>query len=197
MSPETSKTAFSSKVGFDLDGVLFYNPLRIIRKPADFIKKGATLAYIPKTKLEQFLWRIIHQSSFKPADGWQDIKALTQEGIIMPYVITARFKCLKDDFTRCMHKIDASTYFAGQYQNLQDELPHRYKERMIHELGIEYYIEDNWNIVEYLNKVTKATILWVSNPLDADIPYDYRFDNLKDALVGLRNMIQLHHTKNI
>lgn len=178
------------KVGFDLDGVLFYNPLRIIRGPLDAIKKGATLHYIPRTPIERFIWRIIHLSSYTPAKGWQDIRRLTQEGLIEPYVITARFSCLRDDFEKCMKIIDARDYFAGCYQNLNDEQPHLYKERMIRELGIQIYIEDNWNIIEHLQSTTNTTIYWVSNFLDANIAFDRRFSDLTHAIRALEQEVK-------
>lgn len=178
------------KVGFDLDGVLFFNPLRFVRGPLDLIKKGATLEYIPKTRIEQYLWRIIHMSSFTPASGWQRIRELSDAGLIEPYVITARFQCLQKDFERCMQIVNARDYFAGCYQNLQDEQPHKYKERMIKELGIEYYVEDNWNIVEHLVKTTSANILWVSNMFDANIEFERRFNNLSEALQELEVIVK-------
>ena len=186
----SSQTIKPIKVGFDLDGVLFFNPLRFVRGPVDLIKKGATLQYIPKTKVEQFLWRIIHMSSFTPATGWQQIRTLTEEGLIEPYVITARFKCLQKDFEHCMRVVNASEYFTGCFQNLQDEQPHKYKERMINALGIEYYIEDNWNIVEHLKKTTPAKILWVSNLFDANIDFERRFNDLSGALQELKTLVK-------
>ncbi len=191
MPPQTIKTALKPlKVGFDLDGVLFFNPLRFVRGPLDLIKKGGTLEYIPKTRIEQFLWRIIHMSSFTPASGWQKIRDLSKAGLIEPYVVTARFKCLKKDFDHCMQIVNAPDYFAGYYQNLQDEQPHKYKERMINELGIEYYVEDNWNIVEHLTKTTSAKILWVSNIFDANIEFERRFNNLAEALQELETIVK-------
>jgi len=178
------------KVGFDLDGVLFFNPLRFVRGPLDLIKKGGTLQYIPKTRIEQWLWRIIHMSSFTPATGWQEIRRLSKLGLIEPYVITARFKCLQKDFERSMEIVDAPDYFTGCYQNLRDEQPHLYKERMIKELGIEYYVEDNWNIVEHLSATTSAEILWVSNIFDANIEFDRRFNNLAEAMQEIEVIVQ-------
>jgi hypothetical protein len=190
MPSQTVKTRKPIKVGFDLDGVLFFNPLRFVRGPLDLIKKGGTLQYIPKTRIEQALWRIIHMSSFTPAAGWQTIRALTKAGLIEPYVITARFKCLQKDFERCMEIVDAPDYFAGYYQNLQDEQPHIFKERMIKELGIEYYVEDNWNIVEYLTKTTSTQVLWVSNLFDANIEFERRFNSLAEALQEIEVIVR-------
>ncbi|MBP6993661.1 hypothetical protein KBB12_00270 [Candidatus Woesebacteria bacterium] len=193
MPSQTIKSHQPIKVGFDLDGVLFFNPLRFVRGPLDLIKKGGTLQYIPKTRLEQFLWRILHMSSFTPASGWQTIRTLTRAKLIEPYVITARFKCLQKDFEKCMRVVDAPDYFVGCYQNLNDEQPHKYKERMIKELNLEYYVEDNWNIVEHLTKTTSAQILWVSNLFDADIQFDRRFNNLAEALQELETITKQPH----
>ncbi len=56
------------KVGFDLDGVLLYNPARIVRMPITvlkhmFTKKKKLHFRIPQSSFEKTMWRIFHWSS--------------------------------------------------------------------------------------------------------------------------------------
>jgi len=182
------------RVGFDLDGVLFFNPLRVVRRPIEIFKKyilrkDTMNFYIPKTKAEKLMWKIVHMSSLTPARGWENIRKLTQEGLIEPYLITARFACLKNDFGRCKMRIKADEYFAGTFHNDKDEQPHLFKERMVRELGIEYFVEDNWNIVDHLSKNTSTKVLWISNIADNDIKFDERFSDLEKAIKRLSELV--------
>lgn len=180
-------------VGFDLDGVLFFNPLRVVRRPIELFKKyilrkDTMSFYIPKTKIEQLMWKVVHMSSLTPAKGWETIRELKELGIIEPYLITARFECLKNDFRRCKNRIKADEYFAGTFHNEKNEQPHLFKERMVRELGIKYFVEDNWNIVDHLTKSTDAKVLWISNIADQDIQFKERFSDLEKAIKRLSEL---------
>ena len=91
------------KVGFDFDGVVIYNPMRILRPFASFIKKKNLLSrkelefFIPTKKWEKFLWFLAHQTSLFPANGWQRIDKLKQQKIIKPYLVTGRNTFLEKD----------------------------------------------------------------------------------------------------
>lgn len=181
-------------VGFDLDGVLFFNPFRIVRKPVELLKKyvlhrKTMLFYIPRSPLEKIFWKLVHMSSLSPAHGWKRIRTLAQNGSIEAHLITARFACLKSDFDRCVRSLDGGSYFKTTIHNAHDEQPHLFKERMIKELGIKYYIEDNWNIVDHLSTHTDATILWITNAMDLSIDYPERFNNLDEAMTRLEALI--------
>ncbi len=73
------------KVGFDLDGVLLYNPLRVARPIIAFVKfilfnhKRPLTFYYPKTKLEKWLWWFFHKSSLFIAPGFDEIKKLAKQ----------------------------------------------------------------------------------------------------------------------
>lgn len=182
------------RVGFDLDGVLFFNPLRVVRRPIELVKKhilkkNTVDFYIPKSSLEKLIWKIAHMSSIRPASGWQKIRELTEAGLIEPYLITARFECLKNDFARCKSRISADDYFAGTHHNSKDEQPHLFKERMVKELDIQYFVEDNWNIVNHLSKNTNTKVIWISNVVDQDIQFEERVFDLSSAMKRLSELV--------
>jgi len=182
------------KVGFDLDGVLLYNPARIFRPIIYFIKKyilkrKTNQFYYPKNKLEKLIWLFLHKSSLFPAPGVKKIKQLIKEKKIKAYVISARYESLKEDFLFWKKKIDPENLFSSWYYNEKNDQPHLYKEKMIKKLKLDVFVEDNWDIVKYLKtqnsklKTEKKTkIFWIYNLLDRNIKYRYKFSSLKEVI---------------
>lgn len=176
------------RVGFDLDGVILYNPARIVRPVFAlfrylFIKKKKTAFYIPKSKLEKLMWLIVHKSSLFLAPGVKDLQSLIETGKIEAYIITGRYDSLKNDFDKWMEKIEAKKYFAGYFHNSKEEQPYIFKKRMIVKYKLDVFVEDNWDIIQLLNNDTaKTKILWICNVLDQTVYYKYKFSNLRSAI---------------
>lgn len=185
------------KVGFDLDGVILYNPARIIRPITSMIKhtllhKKGLIFYYPKSHWEKTFWRILHLSSFITAPGLSDLVELAKSGKIEAYIITARFDFLKDDFHSWIKKIKGDTFLKGYYHNAKNEQPHLFKEKMIKKLNLDVYVEDNWDIVSHLNKSFKnenkiIKILWIYNILDRGMTYTNKFPHLSHAIKHIKN----------
>ena len=189
------------RVGFDLDGVLLYNPARIIRPimamiKSTFIKKRRHKFIIPRTPLEKTIWSFLHLSSMFIAPGLKDIHTLVEEGKIEAYIITARYSFLKHDFDRWKKKLKTDTYFKATYQNEKDEQPHLFKERMIRELDLDVFIEDNWDIVNHLDKKAKEDkkhkrrIYWVYNILDRGISHPHKVPSMSKALDEIKELVK-------
>jgi uncharacterized HAD superfamily protein len=176
------------KVGFDLDGVILKNPLRNFRifakklkviKPYLFHQKKEPF-YIPQTKIERFLWRMLHWSSYRIDESFPQIEKLIKEKRIEAYIITARFSFLKDDFESWIKKINRKKIFTGVYINKNNLQPDAFKIKMINRLNLDFFVEDNFDIVERLNRKAKAKIIWLSNFIDRAVPYPLKFFSLKD-----------------
>lgn len=175
------------RVGFDLDGVVLYNPARTIRRPMTLFKhyffpKKEKQFFHPTSKPLQFINRLMHLSSFKVASGFEDIIDLAKKGHIEPYIITARWSFLKDDFEAWMKKLHVPVHFKSYHLNEKNEQPHLFKERMIKELKLDAYVEDNLNIVDHLKKSTNAHVIWIYNIFDHFEKRDHRFPSLKKAV---------------
>lgn len=180
------------RVGFDLDGVLLYNPARIVRPLIVAAKKiispsKAHSFRLPKNRFEELIWLILHKSSFISATGIDDIKTLIKENKIKGYIISARYESLKQDFERWVKKIDARSYFSGIYYNNNNEQPPHFKAAMIKRLKLDIFVEDNWDIVSYLQshvdlKAQDCKILWIYNLLDRNILYKNKFPSLRKAV---------------
>ena len=175
------------KIGFDLDGVILDNPSRIFRslisrsKKAHLFPRKELEFYHPSSSWEQFLWLMIHKSSFRLANGFDDLEKLVlSHKNIEIYVVSARFACLKNDTLKWQKIINRKNIFKAIYFNDQDEQPHFFKKRMIEKLELDYFVEDNWDVASFLAKNQKnAQVWWLSNLLDRTISYPYKFFSFK------------------
>ncbi|MEK9169899.1 MAG: hypothetical protein AAB788_04105 [Patescibacteria group bacterium] len=173
------------KIGFDLDGVLLYNPARIARPIVSIIKrffvnKKQLHFYSPKTFLGRQLWRLFHKSSIFISPGLSEIKELIKKKKIKAYIITARYSYLKSDLEKWLKEMKINESFSGIYYNQNDEQPHLFKERVIKKLGIDIFVEDNFDIVSYLKKQVK--VFWIYNIFDRNLKYKHKFSSLKSVV---------------
>ncbi|MFW5703478.1 MAG: hypothetical protein ACOCXQ_01465 [Patescibacteria group bacterium] len=180
------------RVGFDLDGVILYNPARIIRPlvalfKKKFLKKRQYKFYVPQSKPEQLLWDIFHKSSLFVAEGFTEIEHLAKQKKIDPYIITARYDFLKKDFDLWIKKMRADTYCVDCIHNKENNQPHLYKEEMIRKLDLDVFVEDNLDIVLHLKKkFPDKTIIWIYNILDRNKPYEPKFPTLNKAITYIK-----------
>jgi 2-hydroxy-3-keto-5-methylthiopentenyl-1-phosphate phosphatase len=186
------------RIGFDLDGVLLYNPARTFRPVTLFLKKLLNKQYnpekvhfyYPKTPLEQYVWRMVHWTSIFVSPGMKDIIQLVKEHKAEVFIVTSRYDCLKDDFQKWLNKMEIKNHLVEAYHNKNNIQPHLFKEKKINELNLDYFVEDNWDIVRHINKNTKTKGIWISNMLDKNIEYKYKFFSLVDAVKFLKKQIE-------
>lgn len=176
------------KIGFDLDGVLLYNPIRTFRPIAAFfkpfiLKKSINKFYFPRTKIEQLFWRLLHFTSFIPAPGLDEIGKLVKQKKIKAYIITSRYSFLRNEFLFWMKKINAKKNFSGFFYNKNNLQPNEYKKYMIKKLGLDAFVEDNFGVIQKLNgAIKKIKVFWITNWLDKNINYKYKFNSLKEVI---------------
>ena len=187
------------RIGFDFDGVIAYNPLRIFRLPVTFfkeilLKQKKTKFFIPKTKIEKWFWSLLHETSIFPATGIEDLKKLIRKGKIEAYIITGRYSFLEKSFHRWLKRHKLDNLFTGYYLNKADEQPHLFKEKIIQKLKLDMFIEDNWDIVRYLNskfeirnskQFNNVEIHWIYNLLDRTKKYKNKHPYLKKFLLRI------------
>lgn len=186
------------KIGFDLDGVILYNPLRIFRgiakkflKPlkSSLLHQEKSNFYLPKSNLEKYIWNLIHKSSFMVNHGYDDLKRLSKNKKTRLYLITGRYGFLKKDYLSWLKKLNVNKVFTKCYLNEENLQPNQFKENMIKKLKLDVYVEDNYDIIEKLNHHTNAKILWLSNAADKNIPYSLKFFSLKEVYQYLRTLV--------
>ncbi len=178
------------RVGFDLDGVILYNPARVVRPLISLVKrlflsKRKLAFYYPHSPIEKWMWKLFHLSSIYIAPGMDDIKVLVKEKKIKAYIVTARYGFLGDDFKKWVKKNEIALVFDGVYYNKDDEQPHMFKERMVKKLNLDVYVEDNYDVVRYLALKNKTKIIWIYNMFDFYLHQEYKFPSLKKAVRSL------------
>lgn len=159
------------RIGLDFDGVVVYNPLRLARAPITLFKREVLgirrlSFFVPQKKWQQELWKLLHKSSSLPANGLDLFRQLVDEGAIEPHLITARFSFLDGHLYKWLEKHKLSKLFKTINMNLDNKQPHLFKEEMIKRYKLDYFIEDNLNIVEYLDGKVKTQVLWINNIID-------------------------------
>lgn len=164
------------RVGFDFDGVIAYNPLRVLRAPAMAMRKFLGYNHqlrfpVPKEKTWRFLWNMAHETSFFPAYGFSELKKLLEEQRIEGYIVTGRYSFLEKSLNNWLKKHGVEGLFKEIHLNKENEQPHLFKERMLKRLNLDYFVEDNWDIVNYLNSKSE-----IRNPKQILNP---NFQNLK------------------
>ncbi len=181
------------RVGFDFDGVLFYNAARNLRAYIYFIKRyllgiKKTRFFIPKTRnpwVQKFITGL-HKSSYRPNRGFTQFLLLLNNPNYEVYIITARLSFMQQDIHELLKKYDLKG-LKQIIQNQRDGQPHLYKEQIIKKLRLQYFFDDNWDIVKHLSKKTSAKIIWVDNLVDSwFIKYPYRGRDLKQAFKHLK-----------
>jgi hypothetical protein len=183
------------KIGIDLDGVILYNPARLIRPVVSgfkklVLKRGKTKFFIPKKPIHQWLFRLFHKSSIFVAPGLDTLQDLTANRKVSAYLITARFAFLKKDLDKWLVKINSDSLFQKCFYNEHDQQPHQYKAALIKKLNLDVFIEDNWDIVKFLEELRikgehHARVYWIYNLFDKRIPYNHKYPSLKEALKHL------------
>lgn len=186
------------KVGFDFDGVILYNPARVLRPFLGYLRgkkknngKTSLYFYHPQSQLKQFFWLLAHQTSLFPSSGLDEVRRLVASQSIEAYIITGRSSFLRADFERRLRSIKAEEFVKQACLSKSDEQPHEYKERMIKELGLECYVEDNWNIAQYLSQNTKARIFWITNAADDHIEYGDKYHRFEEVVEEIKKMVKI------
>ena len=190
MTSRSKHTTKPLRIGFDFDGVVAYNPLRVVRGPITYIKrhilkKKKTEFHIPTSSLMKFIFWFPHQCSFFPGRGTRLLTKLVREGKIEAYIVSGRYGYLDAQIPAWLKQRGLSRTFPAIYANEQNEQPHLFKERMLEKLHLDYFIEDNFDIVEYLSKRTKTKIYWIYNLFDRNQPYQYKFASIHDILISI------------
>ena len=183
------------RIGFDFDGVIAYNPLRVLRAPVMtvrkwFFTKEDLVFPVPQKRPFRLLWALAHETSFYPSYGLSNLKKLMEDGKIEGYLVTGRYSFLETSLSKWLKKHGLETAFKGVYLNRDNRQPHSFKEEMIKKLKLNMFVEDNWDIVTYLSQKfskssSKVDIHWIYNLLDRTKPYEKKYPHLKKFIDSL------------
>lgn len=155
------------KIGFDFDKVFVEYPPFI---PDELIerlykKKGQKLSYRIPGFWEQKLRILSHHPLLRQPikKHLVTLEALKKTHAFKLYLISSRFGFLKKRTNEWLAENLMSHYFDGLYFNYDNNQPHEFKNDVIQKLGINYYIDDDLDSLEYLaQKNPSISFYWLS-----------------------------------
>ena len=154
------------RIGFDLDGVLVDKPPLIPKKWLEYLFRGRSkngLHYrYPKTKLEIWIRKLSHFYLFRPPlkENIKFIKKLKKQKHEL-YIISGRYSFLEKETKVWLKKRRLSSLFKKVFINLKGEQPYLFKERVIRQLKLDCYFEDDGDTVNFLRLKFRNKIFWV------------------------------------
>ncbi len=156
-------------IGFDLDGIFVDKPPFMPKWLIEKLYKGgnrATLHYrIPGT-FEQYIRKISHLSFLRPAiqSNIALLSQIAENNRNKLYLISSRFNFLKDATVHIEKKYNFSLIFKEMFFNKDNEQPHLFKNRLIKELKIDRFVDDDFSLLIYLAEENPQTIFyWLNN----------------------------------
>lgn len=188
------------RVGLDFDGVVAYNPFRVARLPVAFFKRKILgirklKFFLPEKGWQKMLWVILHESSLLPAQGVSLLSKCVNTDSIEFHLITGRYNFVTPHLYQWLDRHTLQDIFKTININEKNEQPHEFKHRMIETHHLDYFVEDNLDIVEYLHSRTPTKIYWIYNMLDRNHPHPYKFPYLEKALKAIIEKSKYTHQK--
>jgi hypothetical protein len=154
------------KLGFDLDRVLISYPPFIPGDIIDWIYKrhNKGLSYRFPGKIEQKIRIFFHLPFFrKPIK--ENLEAIKKNWFPREefYLISGRFSFLRKRTEQILKLYEIDKFFKERYFNFQDEQPHIFKYRIIKNLKLDKYVDDDLDLLNFLAKKHLQTKLYWLN----------------------------------
>lgn len=175
-------------VGFDLDKIFINFPPFVPDRIIEWFYKGKSdgeLSYRIPSKPEQFLRLLTHypflRKPIKENIGF--IKKAAAENNHTYYLISSRFGFLKKTTEKLVQKYGIDKIFKSLHFNFLNEQPHLFKNQMIQKLKIDYYVDDDLPLLNFLvDKNPKARFFWLNNKISKP---------LKRNLFAIKNISEM------
>jgi len=155
-------------IGFDLDQIFIQYPAYISSKIVDRLYKQKTqegLSYRIPSRAEQLFRLATHTQTFrKPMkENLLFLAELKRNQRDSYYLITGRFDFLKKRTEAFIKKHNFDTIFDGMYFNYKNEQPHLFKDSIIKKLHLDRYVDDDFDLLNYLaQRNANTTFFWLN-----------------------------------
>lgn len=186
------------KIGVDLDGVIATHPLKgfwvKLRRLKEKILKKVHLPtyYYPATLLEKTSWKAINWLKKPIRDQNGLFSSLAQKNEVQFYLVTGRFDFLDKLTKKWLEKHQLKDFFYKIQVNSDDIDPTIFKEKAIKEFGLDIFIDDDLEVLEYLKKSTQAKLFWiVPKHLNKNANLDFRIESCHNFLDALQKIFNL------
>ena len=160
-------------IGFDLDKIFINHsiPNTIINKFYKQKRNGTLLYRIP-SRGEQLLRLITHHSLFRPPikKNILFIEDLAKKNTNKHYLVSGRFGFQKEKTDSLIHNYNFDKIFDGLYFNYENIQPHVFKDMVIKSLKLDKYVDDDFDLLEYLALQNPTTnFFWFNNKRTGEI----------------------------
>ncbi|MCL4353815.1 hypothetical protein M1615_05150 [Patescibacteria group bacterium] len=179
-------------IGFDLDRVLVDYPPFVPETVIDrfYKNKNGKLAYRIPSKPEAYLRLLIHYSIFRQPlqDNIAFVRQLKgKDNINKLYLISGRFAFLREKTDEIIARDKLGEIFSGMYFNFANEQPHIFKDKIIKKLSLSSYVDDDFDLVDYLSeKNPQLNLFWLNNRKYGKIKNNlFAVTSIKDILPRL------------
>lgn len=159
------------KIGFDFDKVFVDYPPLIPDFLIDYLYKNHKSTkefYRFPSSIEQKIRILSHYPVFRHPikDNILILKKLSQNKENEIYLVSSRFSFLKMRTESWLRIHNLSKYFKGIYFNFDNLQPHIFKYHKIKELKLDYYIDDDIDLLKYLaSKKIQTKLFWLNGKL--------------------------------
>ena len=151
------------KIAFDLDGVIIDKPPLIPKKLLERLFRGKNkngLYYrFPHSKLEQKIRKISHFYLLRPPirKNIEFIRQLAQDKKNELYAVSGRYSFLEKETDIWLEKRKIKNLFKKIFINLENEQPHLFKERILKEIKVDIFVDDDLLLTRYIRERTNKT----------------------------------------
>jgi len=159
-----------TKIGFDLDGVIVGRPPLVPKGLLERLFRGTKdsgLIYrFPAGRSHQWLRKLSHHYFFRPPikANLAFLKKISQDPSFEIYLISGRYSFLAKETTRWLVKRELAGKVSEVFINETNLPPHIFKKKIIKKLGLDFYFEDDDQIVTFLREeIPQTKIYWVDN----------------------------------
>ena len=157
-------------VGFDLDGVIA-SPLfdgiainiRILKEHLLRLLGRERDYFYPQSKIERWAWVRLNRLR-EPTVTAAGLSNLKNTGQVSIFLITSRFKFLEEETYRWLQRYHLESVFDKIYINNTNLSPVDFKSKILNENSIDYYLDDDLEILEGLRGKVKTRIYRLGKP---------------------------------
>lgn len=153
------------RIGFDLDGVIAKHSFGgfwvVLRRLKERVLRGlhSSSYYYPSTDLEKLAWKVINWLRVPFNDEKELFSSLACGNEF--YLVTGRFKFLEKQTVNWLKKYRLDGHFSKVLINTEDLNPILFKAKVIKKLGLDFFVDDDLEVIRELKKRTAAKLCWL------------------------------------
>ncbi|HZE87163.1 MAG TPA: hypothetical protein VE090_03045 [Methylomirabilota bacterium] len=154
-------------IGFDFDKIFIdyppFFPSKLIDKMYKQKDNGILLYRIP-TYPEQLFRKATHLPFLRPPikENLAFLKSISKKENKL-YLISSRYKFLEKETNRLIQKYQLDTIFDHMYFNFGNKQPHLFKDEVLKQLRLDFYIDDDLSLLRHVAKGNpKTKFFWLN-----------------------------------